>query len=242
MRPVSNMNARRARSRSTNLVLSWARPLAAALAGSLLGACAEGDAAEPTQEISSPAEAIQIFAGIPQHGNVLGSPSAPVTLVELSDLRCVHCRHFAEISLPVLVDRYVRTGKVRIVFENLPILGQSSVQAARMAAAVGLQGHEFEFVEVFFHEGYGPVNDDLLRRIASEVPGVDASAALSARSSTQVDAALAEAKGVAERHAIYGTPSFLLGKTGAEPHVVPDARATKPETLTGPIDELLAQR
>jgi protein-disulfide isomerase len=213
----------------------------AALAGALLGACAQGDAAETTGEISSPAEAVQLFAGIPQNGNVLGEPTAPVTLVEFADLRCGHCKHFAEISLPVIVDRYVHAGKVRVVFHNLPILGYPSVQAARMAAAVGLQGHEFEFIELFFHDAEGPITDDLLRRIASEVPGVDASAALGARDTAPVDAALAEAKSVADKFSIEGTPTFLLGKTGAELHAVPTARATKPDTLTGPIDELLAQ-
>jgi protein-disulfide isomerase len=224
-----------------NHLLSWARPLAVALAGALLGACAEGDAAESTGEISSAAEAVQLFAGIPQHGNTLGEPTAPVTLVEFSDLRCSHCRHFAEISLPVIVERYVRTGKVRVVFQNLPILGPPSVQAARMAAAVGLQGHEFEFIEVFFREASGPVTDDLLRRIAAEVPGVDAPAALGARDTAPVDAALAEAKNVADKFSVEGTPTFLIGKTDAALHDIPTARATKPETLTDPIDELLAQ-
>jgi protein-disulfide isomerase len=217
------------------------RLLAAALAGALLGACAEGDAAEPTREIGSAAGAVQLFAGIPQEGNVLGDPRAPVTLIEFADLRCSHCKHFAEKSLPVIVDRYVRTGKVRVVFHNLPILGQGSVQAARMAEAVGLQGHEFEFVEAFFQDASGPVTDDLLLRIAAEVPGVDASAALSRRTADDITASLAEARSAAERFSIRGTPSFLLGRTGAEPHVVPGARATEPETLTGPIDELLAQ-
>jgi protein-disulfide isomerase len=239
---VSNLTARSVHARSLTLLLSRMRPLFAALAGSLLASCAQGAADdEPTAEVSSPTDAIQLFAGIQQQGNVLGDPAAPVTLTEFSDLRCSHCRDFAKITLPVIVDHYVRTGRVRVVFGNLPILGPASVQVARMAAAVGLQGHLFEFTEVFFRDASGPVTDDLLRRIASEVPGVDVTRALADKDSQAVTDALAEVRGMAQQFSIVGTPSVLLGKTGAEPHIVSGARATLPQTVTAPIDETLAQ-
>ena len=236
---MSNKTARSAPSRALSLLLSGARPIAVALAGALLGACAVGAADEPTVEVRD--AAWQGFAGIPQQGNTLGSPSAPVTLVEFSDLRCSHCRDFVDHTLPVLVDRYVRAGRLRIVFENLPILGPGSVQAARMATAVGLQGHQFEFIDAFFHRAPGPVTDDVLRRIAGQVTGVDVAAAMAHRDSTEVDAALTDARSLAQHYAVRGTPTFLLGKTGADPQALPEARAAKPETLTGPIDALLAR-
>jgi len=238
---VSNKTAPFAGPRSITLLPCWARPLLVALAGSLLGACAQAHPDDHAAESGGAVEWPVSFAGIPQLGNALGSPSAPVTLVELSDLRCSHCRDFDEHTLPVLVDRYVRSGRLRIVFENYPILGSGSVQAARLAVAAGLQGHEFELIDAFFHLPPGPVSDDTLRRAASQVPGLDVEAAMAALDSPVVDGALAEARGVARRFSIDGTPSFLLGRTGAEPHTLPDARATRPETLAGPIDEMLAQ-
>jgi predicted DsbA family dithiol-disulfide isomerase len=130
---------------------------------------------------------------------------------------------------------------VRIVFGNLPILGPASVQAARMAAAVGLQNHEFEFIEAFFNEASGPVTDDLLSRIAAEIPGVDAAEALAQLNSDAVTQALRDARTLALQFSISGTPSVLLGKTGQAPTLVTGARATQPATLTGPVDALLAQ-
>jgi protein-disulfide isomerase len=235
--PVPNKTCRVARSRAGDVLL----PLLAALAALSLAGCAQGPASEPVADVIDAADEVQMFAGIPQQGGALGDPLSPVTLVELSDLRCSHCRDFAEQTLPVLVTQYVREGKVRIVFEDFPILGPDSVKAARMAAAVGLQGRQFDFVEAFFYEGRGSVTDDLLRRVADEVPGVDAEAALSQMDGTLVNDALAEAKGLSQRFSITGTPSFLLAKTGADLQLLSGARAPKPETFTDPIDKLLAQ-
>lgn len=236
-----NKTDRTARSRATTLLLSRVWPLTVVLAGGLLGGCASGEGPESAGTMSDTADAAHPFAGIPQQDNVLGDAAAPLTLTEFSDLRCSHCRHFANDTLPVLVDRYVRAGKLRIVFGNLPILGPASIQAARMAAAVGLQGHEFEFIDAFFSGAAGAlVGDDLLKRIAGDVPGVDVEAALAQRDSDAVTTQLADAHKLAVEYKIPGTPSFLLGKTGAEPELLHNVRATKPETLTTQIDALLA--
>ncbi len=239
---MSNLTARSVHARTLHRLVSRARPLAAALAASLLASCAQGAGDEPTAEISSAADAIQLFAGIAQHGNILGDLDAPLTLIELSDLRCSHCRTFAQVTLPVIVDRYVRSGRVRVVFGNLPILGPPSVQAARMAAAVGLQSHLFEFTELYFRDASGPVTDELLTRIASEVPGLDVARALADRSSQVVTDSLAGVRGFADSFSIDSTPSVLLGKTGEVPHVLDGARAPQPETVTGPIDAMLAPK
>ena len=218
---------------------SWARPAALALAGALLAACAAEEPAEaPPTEVR---DAQLLLAGIPQAGDVLGEASAPLTLEEFADLRCSHCREFLDLTLPILLDRYVRPGKLRIVFHNLPILGPASVQAARMAAALGMQGHEFEFVAAFFHRPPGLVSAESLRRIAAEIPGVDVAAAEAAARSKAVEANLAEAMGEAQHHGVAGTPTFLLGRTGSDPELVTAARANRPATLTGPIEALLAQ-
>src|ERR1700685_790661 len=43
-----------------------------------------------------------LLAGIPQSGDVLGSPTAPVTLQYYGDLECPFCREFTLTSLPTL--------------------------------------------------------------------------------------------------------------------------------------------
>jgi protein-disulfide isomerase len=237
---VSNQTAGGPRTGARAALLSWARRLAVALTAALAAACAgQGDPPEAGAAALDPAEGVHLFAGIPQHGDVLGEAAAPVTLVELSDLRCSHCRDFAAITLPVLVDRYVRTGRLRIVFGDLPILGPDSVQAARMAAAAGLQDHLFELTEAFFSDEPMRVDDTSERRIALEVPGLDVDAAMAARSSAAVDDVLEQARGLAARFSIWGTPSFLLGRARGNLVQLDDVWPAKPETLTPSIDRVL---
>ena len=54
-------------------------------------------------------------------GNALGNPKAPVTLQEFADLQCPICQAYTENALPTLIRDYVRPGKVRMVFHNLPM-------------------------------------------------------------------------------------------------------------------------
>ena len=61
-----------------------------------------------------------------------GSPTAPVTVYEMSDFQCPYCRKFALESFPELERDYIRPGKVRWVFINYPL---TSIHAHASAAA-----------------------------------------------------------------------------------------------------------
>src|SRR5271154_2263812 len=47
-----------------------------------------------TQANGTGAEVASLLAGIPQRGNTLGDPTAPVTLEYFGDLQCPFCRQF----------------------------------------------------------------------------------------------------------------------------------------------------
>ena len=65
-----------------------------------------------------------------------GRPDAPITLYEMSDFQCPYCRAFALGTMPVLEQEYISTGKVRLVYINLPLT--SIHPNARAAAQVAL--------------------------------------------------------------------------------------------------------
>ena len=95
---------------------------------------------EPSRDRSSRATPEpSLFAGIEQHGAALGSPKAPVTLVEYADLQCPYCAQWARDALPTLVEDYVKTGKLRIVFSGMAFIGADSDKALRTAIAAGEQ-------------------------------------------------------------------------------------------------------
>jgi protein-disulfide isomerase len=61
-----------------------------------------------------------------------GSPTAPVTVYEMSDFQCPYCRKFALETFRALEKEYIVPGKVRWVFVNFPL---TSIHANAVAAA-----------------------------------------------------------------------------------------------------------
>ena len=81
----------------------------------------------------------------------LGSPSAPVTLVEFSDYLCGHCRNFSMQTAPLIIEKYVVSGKVRIVAHPVPgdEIRTLFVEAAFCAAE---QGQYWQYHEALFEK------------------------------------------------------------------------------------------
>ena len=159
-----------------------------------------------------------LLAGIPQRGAALGSPTAPVTLVEYADLQCPYCGHWARETLPVLVDRYVRTGRLRIVFRGLAFIGPDSNKALRTAVAAGRHNHLWDVVHALYErqgvENAGWVTDGLVRDIAAGIPGFDADKVLSERWKSDVAGEIERAAAAAQVAGVSGTPTFQVGRTG----------------------------
>jgi hypothetical protein len=95
-----------------------------------------------------------LLRGIPQHGNVLGSPSAPVTLVEYVDMQCPYCDAFEKQVFPELVHNYIRPGTVKLVVRPLAFIGPDSVRGRNAVIAAGGQNRFFNLMElIYFNQG-----------------------------------------------------------------------------------------
>jgi protein-disulfide isomerase len=180
---------------------------------------------QPPREPDATRQAYALLGRIPQHGAVLGYPTAPVTLQFFGDLQCLDSRWVMLGALPFVIRRWVRAGKLRIRFRSKETDTRNAggwyefreQQTAAMAA--GKQGKLWNFIDVFYRE-QGPeftgyVDDAFLNQVA-----VDAGLDLQRWSRDRVplreaglelieaDEALAKAKG------LRSTPSFLIGPTG----------------------------
>jgi protein-disulfide isomerase len=196
---------------------------------------------------SSPASANQtqaLFAGIPQQGAALGNPNAPVTLQEFADLQCPFCREYTLGALPQIVKQYVRTGKVRIVFRPLAFIGPDSVVAARVADAAAQQNRLWDFIDRFYSqqktENTGYVTDSFLRQVGSGVPGLDMTRALQDSKSQSAVQPLTSAQQLANQFKIASTPSFVIGPTGGQGHVL-EVSSLAASAFTGPIQHELTR-
>ncbi|NIA02581.1 MAG: thioredoxin domain-containing protein [Nitrospirae bacterium] len=64
----------------------------------------------------------------------IGDEDAPVTIVEFSDYQCPYCYKFYTGAYPELKKNYVDTGKVKIVFRDLPLSFHEGAYPAALAA------------------------------------------------------------------------------------------------------------
>ncbi len=182
-----------------------------------------------------------LLRGIPQDGIALGDPKAPVTLVEYADLQCPYCAAWARDAFPAIVDEYVRTGKVRIVFRGLAFVGPDSETALRAALAAGEQGALWNLVHGLFTgqgaENAGWVTDGLLRSLGNGA-AIDPDRMLEQTYSPAVERELAAAQAAAERVGVPGTPFFQAGPTGGALKSL-HVRALDAETFRAELDRLL---
>jgi protein-disulfide isomerase len=187
-----------------------------------------------------------LVAGIPQSGDVIGSPAAPVTMQYFGDLECPICRDFTLGALPTLIKKWVRTGKMRIEYRSLETATreQEVFKTQQVAAlAAGKQNKMWNFIETFYHEqgeeGTGYVTENYIQGIAKQVPGLDLTKWTSDRNETALDKQI-EADGEAAANAGFtGTPSFLIGKSGGQLTKYEYSSLTDPSGFNGAIEKLL---
>lgn len=169
------------------------------------------------------------LSGIPQKGISLGSPTAKLTLVEFSDPQCPFCADWSRNVFPSLVQKYVRTGKLRMEYAGLAFLGDDSTRLLNLAQAAGLQNKLWNVVDLEFArqgtENSGYATDAFLGGIVKAVPGLNGDKALTAANTNAVVPMINAARTLAETRLgkQVSTPTFLIGRTGS----------TQAETIVG---------
>jgi protein-disulfide isomerase len=180
------------------------------------------------------------FSGIPQRGNVLGTETAPVTLVEYVDLQCPFCREFELEVMPDLIKRYVRPGTLRVELRPIVIIGPDSTRGRNATIAAGDQDKMFNFAQLTYlnqgTENTGWLDDDFVTKTAASIPGMNVPEFLTAMDSAKTAAAAAAFDAQAEHDGVSGTPTILVGRTGAAPRTVAMTSATDKAAVVAAID------
>jgi len=163
------------------------------------------------QRPSRPTEATVAVGNKP----AMGSPSAPVTVVEFADYQCPYCLRFTKTTFPHLKRDYIDTGKVRWVALNLPLaFHKDARKAAQAALCAGEQDKFWEMREVLFRNPQELAAEHLPKHAASV--GLDAAAfdacLASSRHLADIDQDAKDASAVR----LTGTPSFIVGKTASD--------------------------
>ena len=181
-----------------------------------------------------------LFDGVPQKGDTIGNPDAPVTLFEFIDYQCPFCREFKLTSFPILVGDSVKQGKVKIVTRPLAFIGPESDKAARAAAAAEKQGKGAEFTQLFYwnqgEENTGYVTDSFIDKLYDTI-GIDKAKANAFRKSSDSRAGIIATRKEADKYGVVSTPTFVIGETGG-PYEKLDVPLSEADQMKAAIDSL----
>lgn len=159
----------------------------------------------------------------------IGNANAPITMTYWFDYQCPFCKKFEDSVMPTLVQNYVNTGKLKIVFKDFPFLGNDSVTDAEYAQAVwALYPEKFydwhtAMFDVQDSEGdLGFGKAETVDTLTSLIPGIDDSKVKAAiqQNKAAYDAAITAERDAGTSKNVNGTPAFYIGSTfisGAQP-------------------------
>jgi protein-disulfide isomerase len=135
-----------------------------------------------------------------------GNPSGDVVIVEFNDYQCPYCKRTHQAMKSVVG----ADGKVKVIYKDLPILGEASKIAALAALASVKQGKHLAMHNALM-EYTGKLDRDKILELAQSV-GID-------RAQLEKDMEDPKLKQIIERNlalasalGVRGTPAFVIGK------------------------------
>jgi 2-hydroxychromene-2-carboxylate isomerase len=131
------------------------------------------------------------------------------TVVEFFDYNCSYCKR----AMSDMVELMKNDGKLKFVLKEFPVLGEGSVQAAQVAAAVRMQDKTGKkYLE--FHQkllgGRGQADKTRALAVAKEI-GLDVARIEKDMAGDEVKATIEESFKLAEALGLNGTPSYVVG-------------------------------
>ena len=140
----------------------------------------------------------------------LGNAQGDVTVVEFFDYNCGYCKR----AMADMLDLMKNDAKLKFVLKEFPVLGEGSVQAAQVAAAVRMQDKSGGKKYLEFHQkllgGRGPADKTRALAAAKEA-GFDVARIEKDMGSDEVRASIEESMKLAEALGVNGTPSYVVG-------------------------------
>ncbi len=124
-------------------------------------------------KVAGIADAQEIFGGVPQEGDRLGSSDAPVTIQVFNDLQCSSCREDFLGTIPALVEGYARPGSVKLLYRQYSVSESPQELGFYGAEAAARQGYGWQYTYLFFRnqdeaKRFG-IDQDFLESIAGGV-------------------------------------------------------------------------
>jgi protein-disulfide isomerase len=135
---------------------------------------------------------------------VIGNPDADIKMVEFFDYNCGYCKQVSS----VLTQLAEENPNIQIYLKDTPILGQSSLEAAKAGVAAGLLGKYKEYsAGLMAYEG--TLDEKAFRKVATQV-GLDSNELIEMTSSERVSEILMDNRMAASLAGLQGTPTIFI--------------------------------
>jgi protein-disulfide isomerase len=160
-------------------------------------------------------------------GYLLGSPSAPVEVIEFADFECPGCGQFATVTEPDIRTNLINTGKIRIRYIDFPLpMHKNTWDASLAAACANDQGKFWEMHDQLFanQDKWNGEATSRPRRVIADLAktiGLDMSKYNACMDADTHRAKVQSHLQEAERQGVAQTPTFVIGGTktpGAIPY------------------------
>jgi hypothetical protein len=162
---------------------------------------------------------------IEQGSPYLGNLSAPITIVDFSDFQCHLCARFVKNTEPLINETYIQTGRVALVFKHLPNRGFDSMGAHLAAQCTNDQGKFWQFHNLLYENQQGIdtgwVNEENLRKFASQIPGLNIEQFNSCFGTQKYKEFIDKDVELANSIGFFDTPNFIIVQSinGSDPEV-----------------------
>jgi protein-disulfide isomerase len=119
----------------------------------------------------------ELFGGVPQEGERLGSDDAPVSIQVFADMQCGSCRDDFLGTIPGLTEKYARPGSAKLLLRHYSVAQNPLELGFFGAEAAAEQGYGWQYTYLFFRnqdeaERFG-VGDELMETLAGSIAGLE---------------------------------------------------------------------
>ncbi|MEK7079714.1 MAG: thioredoxin domain-containing protein [Patescibacteria group bacterium] len=189
-----------------------------------------GGAQQAATNGQPPAQAVDIKKVDVKGDPYIGNPNAPVVMAYWFDYQCPFCKKFDQDTMGQIYENYVKTGKVKVVFQDFQFLGPDSDDGALFARAVweAYPDQFYAWYQAMFeaqdeeHAGFGNTAS-IVTMTKAKVPAIDTTKvlALIEKNKDAYTKAITADRTEGGTMGVSGTPAMIIGKTllsGAQPY------------------------
>jgi len=174
----------KAHTKSSKLTIHWSSlgigagiAIACVFCGVLMTNMINDESTQDLDEIIineiSPTKKPTLSSFIDNTSPVLGNTNAPLTMIEFGDYQCTYCKKFFHETEGLIIENYVKTGKVKIMFKDFIVVGGDSANAANAAHCANDQKMFWLYHSILYNnwdgEDTGWASFDRLHEFANEL-------------------------------------------------------------------------